>query len=1134
MAEYFKSLQTELDAAMEMASHARRIGLDPERFVEITPAHDVAARVEGLVGPKGIAAVIRAQEASGKSREIVAHDVMLKILRGEVIHGNMEALIDQGVRTAVSILTEGVLVAPTEGIASIQVCAPTPTRAQSGNPDGSSYLAVYFAGPIRSAGGTVAALTVVMADVARRHFKLADYRPTETEIERYVEEINLYNDRCAHLQYKPPDDDIRHIVRSCPVCVEGEPTEAMEVSVYRDLPRMGTNRVRGGIALVVCEGIAQKASKVLKYTKKIGLDWSFLEALARGVKKGSAGSFELKADPRFLEELVAGRPIFSYPMRAGGFRLRYGRTRATGIAGKAIHPAAMYILDSFPAIGTQLKVERPGKGTVVSACDAILGPIVKLKDGSVVEVTSSAQAQRINAEVAEILFLGDMLISYGDFLKSNHPLVPSGIVEEWWQQLATAKGVKAKDDLGPAEAFKLSGEHALPLHPRFTYFWHDLTPVQLQELATWLSGGQLQFDWFHLKSLHLESAPAKRWLEFLGVPHAVAQGQVVVDGPQAFAVLSSLGLLSDKKLSIEKFNKLFSPSKSALENVNALSGISILAKAPVYVGTRMGRPEKARERKMAPPIHVLFPIGALNRNRSVLRAWEKMRSDERKEGRGLEVEIARLKCTACGKINYSISCASCGQPCAWQRVCGQCGRSCAEDICPVCKGKANFYEKRSIDFVRAVETARARLGLPSVPDVKGVQGMISNYKIPELLEKGFLRAKHDLTIFRDSTCRFDATNMSLTHFTPREIQVTPERLVKLGYALDIEGKPLRQSDQMLALRVQDVILAEEGVKYFFKVSQYIDDLLVNVYQMRPYYKLKTPADLVGQLTIGLSPHTSAGVLSRIIGFTKAHVGFAHPYFHCAKRRNTDGDEDCLMLMMDALLNFSRRFLPASRGGTMDAPLVLTTQVDPTEVDDEVHSMEAVSSYPLAFYEACSQFLSPSDVPIPTVKQLLGTPAQYEDLRYTHAVRAIDEGPLMTSYISLEKKMTAKVAVEFALEDKIRAVDPADVALRVLLSHFLPDMYGNLRSFSRQMFRCTDCNTKYRRVPLVGHCTRCNGKLQLTIYKGGIEKYLQPSRDLVERYHLPAYMKQRLDLIQKDIDSVFTDEKSRQAGLADFM
>ena len=33
----------------------------------------------------------------------------------------------------------------------------------------------------------------------------------------------------------------------------------------------------------------------------------------------------------------------------------------------------------------------------------------------------------------------------------------------------------------------------------------------------------------------------------------------------------------------------------------------------------------------------------------------------------------------------------------------------------------------------------------------------------------------------------------------------------------------------------------------------------------------------------------------------------------------DGDEDCVMLLMDCLINFSRAFLPESRGGTMDAP-----------------------------------------------------------------------------------------------------------------------------------------------------------------------------------------------------------------------
>ncbi|MFA5108697.1 MAG: DNA polymerase II large subunit [Candidatus Micrarchaeia archaeon] len=1138
MEQYFATLKKGLDEAFDMASHARAQGLDPEKTVEIKPASDVAARVEGLVGPVGIASLIRELEKSGKTRDVVAKEVVIKILSGEVIKGSQEKLIDQAVRTGVSILTEGVLVAPTEGIASIQIRAPSSGRPHDGNPDGSSYLAILFAGPIRSAGGTVAAQAVVLADVARKHFGIGKFRPTETELERYVEECNLYNDRCAHLQYKPTDDEIKHIVRNCPVCVSGEPTEKIEVSVFRDLPRMETNRVRGGIALVICEGIAQKAAKVLKYTSKIGLgaDWQFLQAITKGVKKSDSGGFELKADNKFLDELVAGRPIFSYSMMPGGFRLRYGRMRCTGIAAKAIHPASMYILDSFPAIGTQLKLERPGKGTVCAPCDSIMGPIVKLKDGSVVYVNDSAQAQKICKDVSEILFLGDLLISYGDFLKSNHPLMPSGIVEEWWEQMADAKQVKYKKKISAKEAFELSRKHSLALHPLYTYFWHDISPQQLGELALWLSNSKAEFDWFGLKSLQIESAPQKRVLELLCIPHTVHGANISFDADIAYALLSSLALLDEEKksISITKFNKIFDSKKSTLENVCAISGISIMAKAPVYIGTRMGRPEKARKREMAPPVHVLFPVGFLNKSRQIIRQYSKMRSDEKKEGRGVEVDLARLKCKSCKKVGHSLTCSYCNSECFWMPACENCGRSSDQERCVVCNGRVRFYDRRPLDLVRAVDATKKRLNLQNLPEIKGVHGMISSYKIPELLDKGFIRAKHNLSIFRDATCRFDLTDMVLTHFTPKEIHVSAKRLVQLGYTHDIHGKPLRDDNQMLSIMPQDVILPFDGAKHFFSVSKYIDELLVEVYQMRPYYNLKSEADLVGQLTIGLSPHTSAGVLSRIIGFTNAHVGFAHPYFHCAKRRNCDGDEDCLMLLMDAFLNFSTKFMPASRGGTMDSPLVLTTRIDPTEVDDEVHCMETVGSYPLSFYDATQKFASPSEAKIPTIKDILDSPAQYGDIHYTHSTTNIEDGPYMSSYISLEKKMTSKVAAEFELEDKIRAVDSADAAKRVLLAHFMPDMYGNLRSFSRQMFRCSDCNAKYRRVPLVGKCTQCNGKLLLTIYKGGIEKYLKPSRDLANRYDLPPYLKQRLDLIQKDIDSIFSDEKAKQSDLADFM
>ena len=131
-------------------------------------------------------------------------------------------------------------------------------------------------------------------------------------------------------------------------------------------------------------------------------------------------------------------------------------------------------------------------------------------------------------------------------------------------------------------------------------------------------------------------------------------------------------------------------------------------------------------------------------------------------------------------------------------------------------------------------------------------------------------------------------------------------------------------------------------------------------------------------------------------------------------------------------------------------------------------------------------------------------------------------------------MNEKVDYQFELCSKIRAVNVKDSAERVILSHFLPDLYGNLRSFSKQTLRCVDCNSKYRRAPLSGKCDKCGGKLVLTISKGGIEKYLKISQGMVEKYGLPNYLKQRLMLLENDISSVFEDETKKQFSLEQFM
>ena len=127
-------------------------------------------------------------------------------------------------------------------------------------------------------------------------------------------------------------------------------------------------------------------------------------------------------------------------------------------------------------------------------------------------------------------------------------------------------------------------------------------------------------------------------------------------------------------------------------------------------------------------------------------------------------------------------------------------------------------------------------------------------------------------------------------------------------------------------------------------------------------------------------------------------------------------------------------------------------------------------------------------------------------------------------------MQDKVRGQMKIAEKIRAVDEVDVARLIIERHFIRDIKGNLRKFSMQQFRCTKCNEKYRRPPLIGRCIKCGGNVIFTIAEGGIVKYLEPSIELAEKYALPPYLKQSLELTKKRIESVFGKEEDKQEGL----
>ena len=1661
MKAYFESLQREIDRAYEIARRAREQGKDPSLEVEVPQATDMAGRVESLVGPKGVAERIRVL-VKEYGKELAALKIVDEIIEGKFGDlGSKERYAEQAVRTALAILTEGIVSAPLEGIADVKI-------KRNEWADNSEYLALYYAGPIRSSGGTAQALSVLVGDYVRKKLGLDRFKPSEKHIERMVEEIDLYHRAVTRLQYHPEADEVRLAMKNIPIEITGEETDKVEVS-HRDVPGVETNHLRGGAILVLAEGVLQKAKKLVKYIDKMGVDgWDWIKEFVEAKEKGkaeAAPAAEPKAEDsgveeevaekvekgfyyelyerfkaniapnkKYTKEIIGGRPLFAEPSTNGGFRLRYGRSRVSGFATWSVNPATMLILDEFIAIGTQMKTERPGKGCIVTPATTVEGPIVKLKDGSVLRVDDYETALKVKDKLAEILYVGDALINFGDFVENNQTLLPANYAEEWWvQELVKAIGELYEVELkpfseNPREAIEEAAEYLevepdfldsllrdpllvrpsvevaihlskvldIPFHPYYTLYWNTLEPEWVEELQRALLNAQIEWDEFRkikfARKVVLENEPRiKRYLELLGLPHRLERTEdrkkvIVIDYPWSAALLTPLGNL-EWEFKAKPFFKV-------IDIINENNRIKLRDRGISWIGARMGRPEKAKERRMKPPVQVLFPIGlAGGSSRDIKKAAE--------EGKVTSVEIAFFKCPECGHVGPEHLCPVCGTRKELLWNCPKCNTDYtqgeAENFefrCPKCGVELKPYARRTIKPSELLRQAMENVKVYGIDRLKGVLGMTSGYKMAEPLEKGLLRAKNDVYVFKDGTIRFDATDAPITHFKPKEIGTSVEKLRELGYTHDFEGNPLERDDQILELRVQDIILPYEAGRYLLKVARFIDDLLEKFYGLPRFYNAEKMEDLVGHLVIGLAPHTSAGIIGRIIGFSDVLVGYAHPYYHAAKRRNCfpgdtrvlvqvdgkparitlrelyemfegesyedmvyvrkrpkrdvkvysfdpesgkvvltdiedvikapstdhlisfelelgrsfettvdhpvlvyesgklvekrafevkegdrilipepdfeevplenldlleafadekfktlwdsimvrglsnwlssigvkveydylrrdsvplsclldvltetglsiedvpdcrlafkrdrvtirrfvpvnnlmrvlgyylsegyaresdsvyqisfsiandevredlkralkeafgdgfrihergekvtvgsrilyllfteilgagrnahtkrvpplvyvlpkesvaemlrtyfegdgsaigtvprvvvysvnkalledietlllskfgirgyytvdgnanrgtargrlyhvergneapvstvyalniagehyhkffreigfvsdrktavyskhsdklptndryshdggwlvkvrrvkylkpkedfvfslnakkyhnilingnivthqcDGDEDAVMLLLDALLNFSKYYLPEKRGGKMDAPLVVTTRLDPREVDSEVHNMDVVRYYPLEFYSATYELKSPKEIKfIERVEDRLGKPEMYEGLKFTHDTDDIGLGPKMSLYKQLGD-MVEKVERQLALAERIRAVDEHHVAETIINSHLVPDLRGNLRSFTRQEFRCVKCNTKYRRPPLRGKCPKCGGKIVLTVSKGAIEKYLPTAKMLVTKYNVLDYTRQRICITEKDIKTLF--------------
>ena len=1126
--QYFEEISKKVEVEYALARKAKKAGIDPSSEVEVPIATSLGEKAVGLIStvypqlqnPKLVDRIAELEKEYGQLDPAVAFAIAEEIAREKFC--KFESLLqamDAGIRVGFSYITLGVVSSPIEGFTKLGVGK---TR------DGKEYLSAYFSGPIRSAGTTASCVVLMLIDYLGETFGYAKYDPSEEEVKRYVTENYDYHERVTNLQYLPTPEEITFLAKNLPIQIAGEPTEQREVSNYKDLDRVDTNFIRGGMCLCFSEGLAQKAQKGLRLWRSVqkrgfkATRWEFLDEYLELQKKKKAAGGGGGDKPTYIKDLVAGRPVFGHPSAAGGFRFRYGKSRTNGFSAASVSPATMAISGGFISNGTQLKIEKPTKGCIVMGCDSIDGPIVKMRDGSVKRVKTYEDGKKLYPEVEEIIYLGDILFPFGDVLNRNYDLVKSGYVEEWWALELKKAGGEVEDSFNVSfdEAREYSEKYGVPLHPSYIFYWSQIKYGDFLSLLDWIFAGRVVGGSLVLPYTLADKeryVKGKRALELIGVEHDVEIENVVIKKGEAEVLLFNLGIgVRRFEEGVEACGKKVKEigEKDTLEVVNEICEVRVKDKAGGIVGARMGRPEKAKLRKLTGSPHVLFPVG---------EEGGRLRSFHSALDFGfVNAEFADFKCEHCDREEV-------------YRVCSECGRLCTKKE----SEEGGFGRKtRRIDIRRYFDEAKKRAGvsLDEVPIVKGVRGMSNKDKSCEYLGKGFLRAKYNLNVNKDGTIRYDMTEMPITHFKPKEIGTSVEKLIELGYEKDIEGKGLKDEGQTLQLFPHDVILPvcpdsqdENADDTFLKITKFVDDELVRFYGQEKHFNATKKEDILGALLVCIAPHICTATVGRLIGFSKNQGLLASPYMHAAMRRDCDGDEAAAMLLMDLLLNFSRSFLPAHRGGTQDSPLVLNTMIKAGDVDDQILDFE-VGDYPLDLYEKAEQGKHSSEVKVEMVKDRLKEDKDpFVDMYLTHKHEDVNSGMNNTSYKSLPT-MQEKVEKMMLLCGKIRAVDVRDTARLIIERHFVRDTRGNLRKFSMQGFRCVGCNGKYRRPPLQGRCTKCGGKIIFTISHGSIMKYMQPSLDLARKYNVSDYILESLELTELYIQSIFGKEKEKQEAL----
>jgi DNA polymerase II large subunit len=106
---------------------------------------------------------------------------------------------------------------------------------------------------------------------------------------------------------------------------------------------------------------------------------------------------------------------------------------------------------------------------------------------------------------------------------------------------------------------------------------------------------------------------------------------------------------------------------------------------------------------------------------------------------------------------------------------------------------------------------------------------------------------------------------------------------------------------------------------------------------------------------------------------------------------------------------------------------------------------------------------------------------------------------------------------------------------IIKTHLIRDIMGNAKKYATQAFKCKGCGLTMRRPPLSWRCPNCGSEIRGTLTRASVEKYLYIAQRLARDYDVDLYLRNRLDMIQRELDQLFQGpRKADQLELTDFL